>query len=519
MKKFSLFLFTAIMLVLSIPTPAQVQEGDTVTFWSVSYIDWPPLWGTPQRQVEAVCKKAGDHCYVFVETSGTQPSQTAINNLVSRFDNEFIPQLTAVYGPVPDALDNDSAIYILALDESNWGGYYDPAHQMTESFVMATWGKHSNEHEMIFIASDSFDWSAEEICAHELGHLIHWRGDHSPDPVVNPTQYWEEAWVDEGFSTFAAVYLTENFYAQNELDVNTFFCGDPDIPLIYFSSYNQAELFMIFMYEHYGNWNYIDQMINNDLNGIDGVEATLDNLGFSEGFDDAFEQWCIANFIDDSVYAGGKYAYRHFRFNPAHVAVNHSAFPVNTVSSDLTSYGSDYVAFLSSSPKKIQIEFNGDPASKFRLAFIKIKTTGNQVISVTPVPLDVSNHATYNADSLGVTYNKLIMVAMNVDSTVHDGETAGYTYSASVISGVDDNDEERSISIFPNPAAELICFEVPDKFSGCTLEIVDAKGEIVILEKAVGGKNKLNVQKLMPGLYTLHLLNGTKSISSRFVKF
>ncbi|MFH0895658.1 MAG: T9SS type A sorting domain-containing protein [Bacteroidota bacterium] len=518
MKKFSLFLFAAIMLVLSIPSRAQVQEGDTVTFWSVSYIDWPPLWGTPQRTVEAVCKKAGTHCYVFVEIVGTQPSQSAIDNLVSRFDNDFIPQLTARYGLVPDALDNDSAIYILSMDESNWGGYYDPANQMTESFVMTTWGKHSNEHEMIFIASDSFDWSAEEICAHELGHLIHWRGDHSPDPVVNPTLYWEEAWVDEGFSTFAAVYLTESFYAHNELDYSTFFCGDPDIPLIYFSDYNQAELFMIFMYEHYGNWNYITQLLNNDLNGIDGVEATLDSLGYTESFDDAFEQWCIANFIDDSVYAGGIYSYTHFRFNAAHVATNHTVFPLSTVNADVSAYGSDYVAFLSSTPKKLQVEFNGDPASKYRLAFIKIKTAGNQVMGVTPVALDASNHATFLADSLGINYNKLIMVAMNVDSTIHEGDVATYSYSASVITGLEEVAESIEFTVFPNPGSTEIRFALAENILSSTAEVYDISGKVVLTTNANAGKNRIDISSLAPGLYALRVSNGNRSGSVRFVK-
>ncbi len=55
---------------------SQFVEGDTAGFWSVTYNDWPPLIGSPQRKVNATCKKAGAHCYVFVEEPGGSNSVT-----------------------------------------------------------------------------------------------------------------------------------------------------------------------------------------------------------------------------------------------------------------------------------------------------------------------------------------------------------------------------------------------------------------------------------------------------------
>ncbi len=126
---------TFFFIFLCYQVSAQVNEGDTLTFWSVTYIDWPPLTGTPQRQIQAVCKKVSDYCYVFVEIDATQPSQNSIDGFADLFDSVFYPNLTSKYGPMPDELDNDPRVYILAINEENWSGYFDPGQQMPDSFV------------------------------------------------------------------------------------------------------------------------------------------------------------------------------------------------------------------------------------------------------------------------------------------------------------------------------------------------------------------------------------------------
>jgi len=93
---------------------SQYNVGDTLKFWSVTYIDWPPLQSSPQRLVNAICKKAGNHCYVFVEDSATQPLQANVDSLVHTFDYHFYDSLTTRYGPVPNVFDNDSNIFILS---------------------------------------------------------------------------------------------------------------------------------------------------------------------------------------------------------------------------------------------------------------------------------------------------------------------------------------------------------------------------------------------------------------------
>lgn len=449
---------------------SQYQVGDTTSFWSVTYIDWPPLQGSPQRKVSATCQRAGQHCYLFVENNISLPTQTDMDSLISRFDNHWYDSLTTAYGPVPNVFDNDEKIFILVFNESDWWGYFDPGQQMADTMVFNKWNRHSSQREIIYVAS-SASANFDDVVPHEFGHMLHWRQDHSPEPLVSPTKYWEDAWVDEGFSTFAAIYLTENIFLQNVQDNGTFFASSADIPLIYFSDYNQVKLFMLFMFEHYGNWNYIHTLIGNQLNGIAGVNNTLSQLGYSQTFDDAFEQWVIANYIDDLQYDGGKYGYAHYNFPACAITATHAAFPISAQTKTVTPYGADYIVFTATTPKPIVVDFAGQPDSKYRVSLILKRNT--DVDTVISIPLDGSNHAIIQIDSLGTIYTKAILAVMNVDSTLSEGSSASYSYSAVLNTGVEDQNINQYVSIFPNPAKDKL-YVVASNSQKSTIEIVSS---------------------------------------------
>jgi hypothetical protein len=495
---------------------SQYHEGDTLQFWSVTYNDWPPLIGAPQRLVNAVCKKAGDHCYVFVEDSATQPQQIIIDSLVQRFDHHYYDSLTYRYGPVPNVFDNDTRVFILVLKETDWAGYFDPGQQMPDSMVYALWNRHSTEREIIYVSADYFNMMSDEVVTHEFGHMLHWQQDHSPEPVVNPVTYWEDTWVDEGFSTFAAIYLTENINQHNVLDYSAFFTNNPDIPLIYFSDYNQVKLFMLFMYEHFGKWSYISKLISNQLNGIDGVDSTLSELNYPASFDDAFEQWVVANYVDDSVYAGEKYSYSHYKFQSPHISANYTSFPTVTQNATVTPYGSDYITFSSGSPKPIVIDFNGQPDSKFRIDFILKNNINNHIDSIIAVPLDGLNHASFIAEGLGSDYNQVTMVVMNVDSTIHENFTASYSYVADNFSDLPENENNNEINIFPNPAKDKLNIVLLNPLTSI-LTLNDLQGRS-FLSKSFINTTALDISALSRGIYVLRIINDEGIYTEKIIK-
>jgi len=512
MKTFRLFLALFLtILFFEKAADAQVVQGDTMSFWSVTYIDWPPLAGTPQRKVHAVCDKVGEHCYIFREDTLAPFPQAQVDTLVHRFDHHFVPELTTVYGPMPDALDADSHVFILIFEEQDWCGYWDPAQQMTDSMVFATWGSHSNEHEIIYIASDCF-YSAPSIAAHEFGHMLHWGRDHSPEPPATPVQYWEDAWIDEGFSTFAQLYLTENIFAADIHDLQTFFTGNPDIPLIYFSNYSQAKLWTLFMFEHYGGWNYIEALIGNQLNGIAGMDSALRQIGAPATFNEAFLHWSITNFLDDSGYDNGRYAYHHYNFNPCAITASHNTYPTGICNQSVNPYGSDYICFQvpvqGSVPTPMSIEFSGDSTSKFLLAAIKTSLPGNTVKGVEYLIPDSAGHAVINADSLGVAFDQIVLVVCNVDSSLHEGETASYSYYTSSTAGTEKLDITPGLQIFPNPAKSRIVVKADAALAGTPYTIYNHTGQVVAGGILKEETTVIDINNLADGVYIFNTGKG-----------
>ena len=452
-------LILVLILVSSHNQFCQVNIGDTLQFWSVAYIDWQPNPPVEQRIINAVCKGVGEDCYFFVDVLiNNPPNQQQITSLINTFDTNFSPNLTQLYGSVPDEFDNDPRIYILIIPNEGWTGYFDPAHQMADSLVWQIWARHSNQKEMIYISPDAFPSYSELVLAHEFGHMLHWGRDHSPEPPGNPVKYWEDAWIDEGFATFAPVYLLEDINQQDIYDNQAFFASYTDLSLINFitgASYNQVKLWMTFMWEHFGEGNFISTLINEQPNGIEGVVNTLGTLGYTESFDEVFEQWIIANFLDNKNYLGGKYGYFHYNFPSCLISAVHYQFPTGIKNGSVSSYAADYIMFSSSTPRDISIRFDGVDTSSFRLAFLKLGNLNSQIYSVEPMLLDSVNSASFYFDSLGIEVKKIIMVVMNTEASLGENQYMPYTYSAESIldveSGQDNFFSYDLYQNYPNP--------------------------------------------------------------------
>jgi hypothetical protein len=508
-----------------------INIGDTLQFWSTAYIDWQPDPPIEQRIINAVCKSIGNECYVFVDIEvNNPPTEQQINSLVNNFDTDFVPNLTSLYGPVPDEFDNDPRIYILIIPNEGWTGYFDPAHQMADSLVWQTWTKHSNQMEIIYITPDAFPYSADLVLAHEFGHMLHWGRDHSPEPPGNPVKYWEDAWIDEGFATFAPVYLLEDINQEDVYDSQAFFSYYPDLSLIYFTdgaSYNQAKLWMTFMWEHFGQENFISTLINDQANGIEGVVNTLNSLNYEETFDETFEQWIIANYLDNKNYLDGKYGYFHYNFPACLVSAVYYQLPTGIKTGSVSSYAADYIQFSSTTPRDISIHFDGVDTTSFRLAFLKLGTSNSQVFSVEPVLLDSLNSASFYFDSLGIDVKKIIMVVMNTDASLGENQFVSYTYGAESILDIK-NDQKNLLSYvlyqnYPNPfnPSTVISYQLPE-IDNVTLKVYDVLGnEITTLvdEYKPAGNYQISfdASELVSGIYFYTLIAGKFSETKKMI--
>ena len=518
----TIFVFVSLLIVLLSPADlnAEIKEGDTLKFWSVSYVDWlqPPL--PAQKEISAVCKKVGEKCYVFVEAD--YPgfiNQQSIDNLVSKFDTSFTKNLVPLYGPIPDALDKDPRIFILAVDSVWWGGYFDPTHQMPDSMVNRLWNIHSSEREIIYITVDALSWDASGTVAHEFGHMLQWGQDHSPEPRDNPTFYWEDTWIDEGFSTFAAVYLGGDIYQSGVFDYSPFFAADPNTSLIYFSSYSCSRLYMIFMFEHYGGKEYIKTLISDQANGIKGVRNTLSKLGYKETFEDTFEHWVLTNYLQNKNYMDGKYSYNHYDFPAAMVFGSFFTFP-NSTTHDLKPFGSDYLLLENLMEKPLEIKFEGDTTSKFRVAMVFFNSSDSSIQGIKTMNLNNGSTGKYIDDSSGIKYDRILLAVMNIDTNLTDSQTGNYKINfAYQETDVYESADNNNIFVYPNPANDIINIDLKSNYvSRKDIEIYSIDGSLVQKENCFDQTIRLNIGKLQPGSYLIKVNIDGKVYKYKFVK-
>ena len=80
------------------------------------------------------------------------------------------------------------------------------------------------------------------------------------------------------------------------------------------------------------------------------------------------------------------------------------------------------------------------------------------------------------------------------------------------------NNLDETVSIYPNPASNMIYVNVPTD-NVTTVEIYDVVGHLLIKENAIIGRNDINVSSLMSGVYLVSLKNrqGEKIGTNRIV--
>jgi len=251
--------------------------------------------------------------YVFPNPNGCWRTEDIITGaqlsyLLDEFDNTIYPTDTTVFGePLPRG-DEGQKTWILIFnirDES----YYDCAQTTYIAGYFSSSESAENNKNIMHI--DSYDWANrigpdaarpylyEGVFAHEFEHLIHF--DIDPD---------EESWVDEGLADLAG-YLCG--YGHSSGHVAYYIVYHPFTALTFWGggleSYGASYLFQLYLFEKYGGAAFTTALVQQQANSIEGVEKTLAAFGYPDSFNQIFDNWTVANYIDDTRKAGGKYGY------------------------------------------------------------------------------------------------------------------------------------------------------------------------------------------------------------------
>jgi hypothetical protein len=341
--------------------------------------------------------------------------------------------------------------------------------------------------------------------------LLHWGCDHSPEPANNPTQYWEDTWVDEGFSTFAEILLTENINLSDIVFQRPFFSDSTTISLINFTNYSASRLWMLYLYEHFGGLPFIQALANNQLNGIAGEQSTLIQKGFNISFNEVYENWVLANYIDDPGLENGLYYYRHYNFPKRFHKFSHSNYSGSN-SSSLPPYSAHYISIDSQPWPWLKIDLSGLPETDFKVDFLLLDTISGKVNKI--IKLNASDYfqgykIIYDES---INFNRIIMVVMNIK----DNGTKSYNYALSQAElSVTDLPTIDSVKLFYNTKNEQLEVNFNNSnLSENAIYIFDSLGNILLKQFVTSDNCKLDISCLSSGIY---LVKANKLIR-KFVK-
>ena len=257
----------------------------------------------------------GDGSTPFLRTEDLlTPGQ--LSYLLDEFDNNIYPTDTSVFGePLARGAEGQKTWILIfnIRDEA----YYDP----TQTTYIAGYfsASESAENNKNIMHIDTYDWANrtgptaaspylyEGVFAHEFEHLIHF--DQDPD---------EESWVDEGLADLAGFLCG---YGHPGSHLAYYMVYHPFTSLTFWGSgledYGASYLFELYLYEKYGGTPFVSALVQEQADGIQGIENTLAAFGYSDTFDEIFDNWTIANYLDDTTKAGGKYGYENLDIGSA----------------------------------------------------------------------------------------------------------------------------------------------------------------------------------------------------------
>ncbi len=329
--------------------------------------------------LDATLRSTSSHAYFYVDDRywnslnlNDRSSLTDnISTLGQEFDRNIYPTETQFWGSEPNpGIDRDPKITVLLeyLISGN-GGYFNTANVFSKKVA-----PDSNERKMVFINVEAINGNFAKIfLGHEFQHLI------STNQKELKNQIQEDVWLNELRSEYTASVLGYNnpFNGSNlnrRLDT---FSQAPSDSLTEWpnvsTDYGQVALFAEYLAEQYGQ-SILSETLQSPYVGIESINQYLQKHGYAARFSNIYENWTIANYLNDNS-VDRRYGYQRQELKNIHISPAQQTF-VLYPSGFSSSYnlkpwqGQWYQYNFSGLPsdKAVKIDFNSD--STFRIAYV-----------------------------------------------------------------------------------------------------------------------------------------------------
>ncbi len=310
-KLFLSLLFSGgLFIILSLPVLAD-ELGETNYF----FVD--PSYDSKERSViSATLRRVSDRAYFYIEDNYWQNLSFSQQNLyfdylreVARnFDRITYLSVRSVFGSEwKSGIDNDDRITILLTHlKPIAGGYFNGKDERSKSQEPA-----SNEREMFYISAPQINSPLiHSFLAHEFQHLINWNQKERIHGIA------EEIWLNELRSEYAptaAGYDSEYTNTNLERRVEDFLIRPSDSLTEWAGDrydYPSVNLLSHYLTEQFGEV-ILSYMIENNKVGINSIEQALTDMRFNLNFSQVFNNWAIADYLNDTSLSNGQYGYKN----------------------------------------------------------------------------------------------------------------------------------------------------------------------------------------------------------------
>jgi len=268
------------------------------------------------------------------------------------------------------------------------------------------------------------------------------------------------------------------------------FTQNPDNNLLQWNAgadYPQAYLFMHYLYEHYviDEENIIYNLVHATENSTAGLDAALLSTGWGADISsvDVFNNWVIANHINDPVFMDGLYSYSDNPIGTGQFSLTntaeHSSYPVTSDNNSMNHWSVNYILF-ENTDLDLSVDFDGDDeSSNFNVQFVKF--FNNEPVDVVEMELDALMSGNITLHNSGIEYDKVLMIVTDTFTSYSQ-----VTFSFEATNTVSSEDEEvsvftqNSITNYPNPfnPSTNISFTINGSNSkNAEIEIFNLKGQ------------------------------------------
>ena len=454
--------------------PDNPEVGDSWTWWLFL---WQPM---PPHFEQHVCTIRGktDRGYVVVKDDEwlVLIDQADVDSILEHWENsspgpypdQGIYEIDSLsFGDPPDELDNDPRIYLMWYE---FGVNADGFFFFFDEYPDGTYPDFpSNECEVLYLNPTSSGGASGDymhaVIAHEFQHMIHWKYDDD-----------ESTWVNEGMAELAMWFYghPDNISSFNSNPDNNLTVWDGT-----WADYIKTYLWSLYFFEQYGGHPAVYALVHEPLNSMAGFDAVLDQFGYTENTEDIFIDWAIANFLDDTSIADGRFGYSGDEL-PNFYALPYSSYPVDATKT-VKHWASDYYRFQDIPFPYLEITFDGSDDNQYATRVLVIHDT--EPTEVFDLNLDETTQSGAVVMNDLTSDDEVILVVTSVSST---GGPA-YSFTAGEALGISTDPEQPGValSMVPsvNPFSSTVTLQL--NWSGNsgdgnpTVDIFDIQGRIV----------------------------------------